>query len=274
MSPQAIGEKRKNLLSMKKFVAVLEVTIFEALFFIFAWMFAWIYPSSYGWYSKFIMITLGAIGILIHRDIRNYGLSLKNLKFSVKWSIYISLLFSIIIIITLVTSYVAGFLKTEIDTNLLLINAVWYFIFVGFAEEFFFRGYIQSRLNEVFTKKYKRIIGVDFEWHQGTLITGVCFFGIPHILVGVNPFMGLYKISWTIIILVISASFLGVIFGAIREKTGDIIIPTILHGLIDFTVYVIGKVIGLALSNLITIIAIFLFLAFMFERILKEPLNK
>ncbi|RLE48752.1 MAG: hypothetical protein DRJ31_06540 [Candidatus Methanomethylicota archaeon] len=28
-----------------------------------------------------------------------------------------------------------------------------YYIFVGFAEELLFRGYVQSRLNEVFTKK-------------------------------------------------------------------------------------------------------------------------
>ena len=178
-----------------------------------------------------------------------------------------------IIITAIIAVYIVGFSAFKVNARLLLIDAIWFFIFVGFAEELFFRGYVQSRLNEVFIKKYKRILGINFEWHQGTLITGVIFFGIPHILVGINPFSGFYNVSLMDIMIAVFASFLGVIFGIIREKTGDIIIPSILHGLVDFTVIGIGRIIGLGLSNIVAVVALFFFFALIFERILKEPLN-
>ncbi len=274
MRSSIISKDNKVFLRKKKVIAVLEVILLETIFFISAWYFQWLYPSSYGWYSKSIMILLGIIGILIHKRIRDYGLFPKNIKFSIKWSIYTLLLFFVIIITAITAAYIAGFLEPKVSARLLLIDATWFFIFVGFAEELFFRGYAQSRLNEVFTKKYRKIIGVDFEWHQGTLITGVVFFGLPHILVGINPLIRIYNISLAHIIIAAFASFLGIIFGIIREKTGGIIIVTILHGLIDFTVYGIGRIIGLMLSNIITIIALFFFFAVFFEKILKEPLSE
>ena len=178
-----------------------------------------------------------------------------------------------IIITAIIAVYIVGFSAFKVNARLLLIDAIWFFIFVGFAEELFFRGYVQSRLNEVFIKKYKRILGINFEWHQGTLITGVIFFGLPHILVGINPFSGFYHVSLMNIMIAVFASFLGVIFGIIREKTGAIIIPSILHGLVDFTVFGIGRIIGLGLSNIVAVVALFFFFALIFERILKEPLN-
>ena len=274
MHSSMISEYDEEFLIKKKVMAVLEVVLLEIIFFISAWYFQWLYPSSYGWYSKLIMIFLGITGILSHRRIRNYGLFPKNIKFSIKWSIYILLLFLTIIITGIIAACIVGFWELKVNARLLLIDAIWFFIFVGFAEELFFRGYVQSRLNEVFTKKYRKIIGVDFEWHQGTLITGVVFFGLPHILVGINPLIRIYNISLAHIIIAAFASFLGIIFGIIREKTGGIIIVTILHGLIDFTVYGIGRIIGLMLSNIITIIALFFFFAVFFEKILKEPLSE
>ncbi len=68
------------------------------------------------------------------------------------------------------------------------------------------------------------------------------------------------------------ACFLGVIFGVLREKTGGIILPTILHSIIDFTVYGIGRIIGIIFSNVVARISIFLFLAIFFEKILKEEI--
>ena len=266
-----VNDCNKESIDKLKVLAIIEVIFIEIVFFISAWFFQALYPSTYGWYSKIIMILLGLLGILIHKRLRDYGLAPKSLKFSVKWSIYIIILFTIINVAVILVAFATGLSDLRVDLEQFFIDMVWYFIFVGFAEEFFFRGYVQSRLNEVFTKKYKKILGVDFEWSQGTLITGIFLFGIPHILTGINPFTGSINISLMTLMIVFFASFLGVIFGVLREKTGGIIVPTILHGLIDFTVFGIGRIIGLGLSNIAAMIALFIFFALCFERILREP---
>ena len=266
-----VNDCNKESIDKLKVLAIIEVIFIEIVFFISAWFFQALYPSTYGWFSKIIMILLGLLGILIHKRLRDYGLAPKSLKFSVKWSFYITILFTIINVAVILVAFATGLSDLRVDLEQFFIDMVWYFIFVGFAEEFFFRGYVQSRLNEVFTKKYKKILGVDFEWSQGTLITGIFFFGIPHILTGINPFTGIINISLMTLMIVFFASFLGVIFGVLREKTGGIIVPTILHGLIDFTVFGIGRIIGLGLSNIAAMIALFIFFALCFERILREP---
>ncbi len=50
----------------------------------------------------------------------------------------------------------------------------------GFAEGLFFRGYVQSGLNEVFTRGYNSLLGFRCIWHQGTLITATSTSACPH----------------------------------------------------------------------------------------------
>ena len=255
-----------------KLGAMIEIFLAEIFFFVMAWYLQAINRMSYGWYSKIIMIILGFIGILIHRKrSRNYTLLPRNIAFSIKWSIYTLVLFTVVDLITLLifSSIVS---RIKIDLKMLVIDLVWFFIFVGFAEELFFRGYSQPRLNEVFTEKYKKILGIEYEWSKGTLIVAVLFFGIPHILTGVNPFTGRTNINPLIVMVTLFACFLGVLFGVLREKTGGIVLPTILHALIDFTVYGIGRITGIIFSNFAAGISIFLFLAIFFDKILKEKI--
>lgn len=249
--------------------AVAEAFLVEAIFFVIAWYLQAMYQTSYGWYSKVVMIILGFIGILIHRKSGSYSILPVNMRFSIGWCIRIILLFAVIDIATLL-AYSFMISKPKFSLRTLVMDAVWFFLFVGFSEELFFRGYLQSRLNEAFAQKYEKILGVRFEWSKGTLITGAFFFGIPHILTGVNPFMGKVTISPIIVMVTFFACFLGVIFGVLREKTGGIILPTVLHGLIDFTVYGMGRIVGIVLSNIAAIVAIFLFFSVFFEKILEE----
>ncbi|RLD14553.1 MAG: hypothetical protein DRI28_03205 [Caldiserica bacterium] len=260
----------KMLLS--RVFALVECSLFLATFFVSAWYFEMIQGTeTYGFYSKLIMILLGFIGILVHGKPREYGLVPKNLKFSLKWSLYIFLLFiglgSIAILLTIL------FIRDNLrfDFGMLIVDFIWYFIFVGFAEEFFFRGFIQSRLNEVFTGKYKKIIGIEFEWSRGTLITAIFFFGLPHLLVLINPFT--VRVQFSVFILIMSfvfAPFLGVIFGVLREKTGSIIVPAVLHAMIGFVGFGMGRITGMMISNIVVAIALFIFFAFFFEKILKS----
>jgi membrane protease YdiL (CAAX protease family) len=111
-------------------------------------------------------------------------------------------------------------------------NMVWkaialfltYAVFVGFGEEILYRGYMQSRLNEVFGKPYS-FFGVAFGW--GALITALLF-GLTHIgvlrwILGLSTEVTLAWGFWTI--------FSGLVFGLVREKTGSILAPALLHGL-------------------------------------------
>jgi uncharacterized protein len=99
-----------------------------------------------------------------------------------------------------------------------------YAFFVGFGEEILFRGYIQSRLNEVFSLPFE-FFGVQFGW--SVLITNVLF-GLMHVgvirwILGINYEVTFAWGFWTI--------FSGVVFSFIREKTGSIFAPALLHGL-------------------------------------------
>ena len=49
------------------------------------------------------------------------------------------------------------------------------------------------------------------------------------------------------------------------------LIPAILHGSLDFTALTLSKVVCLAVSNTVAVIALFIFFATFFEKLLKEP---
>lgn len=99
-----------------------------------------------------------------------------------------------------------------------------YAIFVGFGEEIIYRGYTQTRLNEAFGKPYQ-FFGVAFGW--GAIIT-VLSFGLTHMgilgwLLGMSSKVTWAWGFWTF--------FGGLVFSYLREKSGGILVPALLHGL-------------------------------------------
>ncbi len=99
-----------------------------------------------------------------------------------------------------------------------------YALFVGFGEEILYRGYMQSRLNEAFGKPY-HFSGVAFGW--GAIITALLF-GLTHvgILRWVLDLSGEVTWAWGFWTI-----FSGLVFGLVREKSGGILAPALLHGL-------------------------------------------
>ena len=247
--------------------AVLEVSVFEALFFLSAWFFEAAVGGGYGWYSKAVMIVLGFLGLLLHRARGRYNPLPRDLGFSLKWSARVGLLFLACSAVAVAVSVFLGFFR-PVDAGGLLLDFVWFLVFVGFAEELFFRGYVQERLNEVSTGKFGTFLGVRFEWHKGTLIAGVFFFGLAHLLGAVNPLTGRFALDTVLLGVTASACFMGVALGVIKEKTGGVLLPAVIHGLLDFTTFGVGRVTGLLLSGIASAAALFLFFAFFFERIL------
>ncbi|NIO28593.1 MAG: CPBP family intramembrane metalloprotease [Candidatus Latescibacteria bacterium] len=101
---------------------------------------------------------------------------------------------------------------------------IYFLFFVGFCEEMFFRGYIQSRLNAVFGRPHA-FLGVPWGW--GLIISSLIF-GLGHVFNHFNPFLGEFNWMWWWGFWTI---FSGLVFGFIREKTGSILVSAIIHGL-------------------------------------------
>jgi hypothetical protein len=99
-----------------------------------------------------------------------------------------------------------------------------YALFVGFGEEIIYRGYIQSRLNQVFGKPYQ-VFGVSFGWGLilSSLLFGLSHVGIVSLLLGDSTGLTWPWGVWTF--------FGGLVYGFVREKTGSILAPALLHGM-------------------------------------------
>jgi membrane protease YdiL (CAAX protease family) len=97
-------------------------------------------------------------------------------------------------------------------------------LFVGFGEEILYRGYAHSRLNEAFGTAF-RFAGVAFGW--GTILAAAIF-GLTHVgilrwILGASSEVTWAWGVWTF--------FGGLVFAYVREKSGGILAPALLHGL-------------------------------------------
>ena len=126
-------------------------------------------------------------------------------------------------------------IASSINYGLIASTVIFQFFFAGFGEEIMFRGYMQSRLNDGFGYPWK-FAGVKFG--PGLLITSILF-GVLHLLNPFNPLQVQYGLAiWS----GISSMVAGFLFGFIREKTGNVLAPSIAHGLVD-----LGQVVPLLL---------------------------
>jgi membrane protease YdiL (CAAX protease family) len=105
-------------------------------------------------------------------------------------------------------------------------TVVWQFVFSGFGEEFAFRGYFQSRLNQAFGRPL-RLFGIQF---GAGLIIASLLFGLWHADNTYDPAIGLSSLAWGWGLWTFVA---GLFFGVLREKTGTLVAPGLAHGLPD-----------------------------------------
>jgi membrane protease YdiL (CAAX protease family) len=120
-------------------------------------------------------------------------------------------------------------------SGLLLSTLIWQFAFSGFGEEFYWRGYFQGRLNQAFDKPFS-IFGVRFG--IGLIITSLLF-GISHGLNTTNLLAGKFSFGWW---WALWTCFSGFFFGLIREKSGSILAPGLVHGTVDAVGESIAKI--------------------------------
>lgn len=110
--------------------------------------------------------------------------------------------------------------------DFMLLALVTYIFGVGLGEELLYRGYIQSRLNQAFGRPW-HFYGVDWGW--GVILTAFLF-GLTHtgifaLLFGQTQFAAL---TWPWGFWTFFGSF---VLSYVREKSGGIVAPALLHGL-------------------------------------------
>lgn len=230
---------------------------------------AWVRRFTHRSFLEYaVMIAVPLLLLLVsRRDLASYGISLRNLRYHLKVTItafipvamadvvlrfvdYTALGGALILTATWIAVLVVlGLLlrrmpgpgaNTALVTLPLIalvvghgqqatpVNAfsalLFYLFFLGLGEELLFRGYIQSRLNIAFGRPFK-LFGVPWGW--GAVIASALF-GLMHVLnlAGMisqswqlTPWWGLWTFSF------------GLVMAFVREKTGSIVAPTLLHGL-------------------------------------------
>ena len=115
-----------------------------------------------------------------------------------------------------------------------LLTVFWLFFGAGFGEEIFFRGYIQSRVNEAFGRPF-RVLGLQF---GPGLVVSALLFGFIHVLNTVDYFQGQFDFAWLWWVTNFCA---GLFLGCLRERSASILPGAVVHGLED----VLGSVPGL-----------------------------
>ena len=113
------------------------------------------------------------------------------------------------------------------------LTVAWNVMGAGVGEEVFFRGFVQSHLNRVCGRP-RQIWEIDF---GPGLIASALLFGLVHALNTVDYFHGRWTFAWAY---GAQNIFIGLGYGALREKTGSILSGVIVHALVDVWLRVPG----------------------------------
>ncbi len=107
----------------------------------------------------------------------------------------------------------------------------YHLFFVALPEEFFYRGYLQTRLDEVFPRKFI-VAGTAFGW---ALPIACLFFAFGHSLVVVR--------WWHF-----ATFFPGLLFGWLRARTGNPLAGALFHAWCNVTVVLLDTCYGIRLG--------------------------
>lgn len=110
----------------------------------------------------------------------------------------------------------------------LLTLVAYQLFFVAIPEEFFYRGYFQTRLNELFERRWL-IFGTPMGW--GSVIASA-YFAFGHSLV---------EVQWWHF----ATFFPGLVFAWMRERTGGVVAGAFFHAVCNITVVILDTHYGL-----------------------------
>jgi len=110
----------------------------------------------------------------------------------------------------------------------LLVLVAYQVFFVAIPEEFFYRGYFQTRLNEIFARRWL-VLGTPMGW--GSVIASA-YFAFGHSLVDVQ--------WWHF-----ATFFPGLVFAWMRERTSGVVPGALFHAVCNVSVVVLDTHYGL-----------------------------
>jgi hypothetical protein len=185
--------------------------------------------------SAYLPIALGA-AVLGFIDYKTWPGAL------IKAAIDVVVIFAVARLLTKQPDAKAGYITIGLTTLLLGGYSLWrgtlpgsafmlaafvtYVFGVGLGEEILYRGYIQTRLNQVFEHRW-HFYEVDWGW--GIVITALIF-GLTHTGIFALIFgqLAAIDLTWPWGFWTFFGSFIS---SYVREKTGNIVAPALLHGL-------------------------------------------
>lgn len=102
-----------------------------------------------------------------------------------------------------------------------LTSVAYAYLLVALAEELLFRGFIQGRLNQAFGRPFS-FLGIRWGWG---LPAAALLFGLWHFAASFDP-AAWPQVLWT--------AAAGLLFGLVREKSGGVVAPALLHGVMNY----------------------------------------
>ena len=111
----------------------------------------------------------------------------------------------------------------------LLLQVLYQLLCVGYAEEFFYRGYMQTRLNDVFRSDRFSLFGARFGW---SLPVTAVLFTLGHSIVTLQ--------WWQPFII-----FPALLFGWLRARTGNILAGALFHAWANTVMIVLDHIYGI-----------------------------
>lgn len=137
----------------------------------------------------------------------------------------VSKLRAALMVIIVFIPFVKAFLYDKLSLRLLSLF-IWHVLVGGFAEEFMFRGYIQSTINREYGRHWT-VRGVKIG--PGILVSSTLY-GLSRAMRTMKPWSGVYiiNVGWGLY-----AFALGLFYGVIREASGDLIGSGTANSLID-----------------------------------------
>ena len=221
----------------KRYATLLEVCLVSLLLTFVGWLreayLAYLKCSMF-WHFGFpafmMLIALLAI-ILPRRSFRIYGFLPRSPRFTLKWSSAFIAVFILPAAFSIGVSAALGVAKPAgLSPLSIILNVIFNMIFIGLVEEAYFRGYVQSRLNEAFERRWRRLIFKAWKVDYGmSLPLTSIIFALIHIVNYWNPIISRWEPAWWMPIHILGAFAFGCLAGALREAS-DIYVSASLHG--------------------------------------------
>ncbi|MEM3927163.1 MAG: CPBP family intramembrane glutamic endopeptidase [Desulfurococcaceae archaeon] len=217
----------------KQYVALLEVCLVSLVLVFVAWLHE-VYLSGIllGFSFKAVMMLVALLAIILHkRSFRIYGFLPESPCFTLKWSSVFVAVFIVPAIVSIAISVALGVAKpAKLSLLGIALNVVFFMIFVGLVEEAYFRGYVQSRLNEVFEKRWHRLVFKAWRVDYGvSLLLTSAIFALIHVVNYWNPITSRWEPVWWMPLHILGCFAFGYLAGAIREAS-DVYVSASLHG--------------------------------------------